>query len=65
MTRWLRPAPPAEPVPARAYVRRELAMSCLDCEAIFEAAGDQHCPACGSAQAFSVARVLNRKAVAA
>ncbi len=36
------------------------ALLCLDCDAIFEAAGTQRCPACGSPVAWALGRALSR-----
>lgn len=44
----------------RPTIPLDRALLCLDCESLFEAEGDQSCPACGSSQAWSIARALNR-----
>ncbi len=37
------------------------AFLCLDCEQIFEASGDQTCPACGSSVSWGVRKALERE----
>lgn len=37
------------------------ALLCMDCESIFEARGDQRCPACGSKISWSISRALDRR----
>lgn len=46
----------------RPTIPLERALLCLDCESIFEAEGDQKCPACGSSAAWPIGRALNRPA---
>ena len=48
-----------EPPPPRVYVRRQLAMACSDCPAVYESDGG-NCPACGSPHAFPIAKWLDR-----
>lgn len=45
----------------RPFIPADRALLCLDCESIFEAAGDQRCPACGSSEAWAIGRALNRQ----
>lgn len=44
----------------RPSIPLDRALLCLDCDSIFEAIGDQMCPACGSSMAWAIGRALNR-----
>lgn len=61
--RWLHPMRAAATEGAqqvRAIVPGDRALYCLDCCSIYEAMGDQRCPACGSHVAWSIARAMER-----
>lgn len=51
---------PAGEITLRPTIPLDRALLCGDCGAIFEAEGEQQCPACGSKEALSLGRALNR-----
>jgi hypothetical protein len=53
---------PAGELVIRPSIPLDRALLCASCDSLFEAEGEQRCPACGSAQAVVVARALNRGA---
>lgn len=54
---WQRKSEP-QGVVTRPYLPLDRALLCCGCEAVFEAADSQSCPACGSHQAIALGRVL-------
>lgn len=56
LLRW---HPPSRPrVLASVWVSLELALLCLDCEAVFKLGGESACPACGSRESVPLAKWL-------
>jgi hypothetical protein len=55
-----KPAPPQGTV-TRPHWPRERTLCCLDCDSIFEASGEQKCPACGSAHAWAIGRATSER----
>jgi hypothetical protein len=44
----------------RPVIPLDRALLCLDCDSVYEAAGAQTCPACGSYQGWAIGRALNK-----
>jgi rubrerythrin len=52
---------PAGEIVLRSTIPLDRALLCLDCNSIFEAEGEQKCPACGSGHAWPIAKRLSRE----